>query len=389
MRALRIAIVGAGISGLVAARALQLRGFRVRVFEQSPELREVGAGLTVTPNATHALNSIGLGPELERFGMRPDRGGVKHWRTGETLVEIHRGNTMREKYGAAYYQVHRADLQEALAAAVLRDDPNAIVLDRKFVALVERGSGVELRFERGHAEVADVVVGADGLRSAVRTALFGPESPRFTGYIAWRGLVPTARLNRDSVNPTSCISLGPRRTFTRYLVRGGALLNYVALAERTDWQVEGWSVRADVSEVLAEFEGWYADLRAMIAATPQHVCYKWALFDREPLATWRKGAVTLLGDAAHPMLPFLGQGAAMGIEDAVVLARAFEAAESLPHALERYEAARLPRTTDVMLKSRETARAYHSANMDEYAGRQHVSAESLGLLDYNPVSVAV
>jgi salicylate hydroxylase len=389
MRSLTIAIVGAGIAGLCTARALQQRGFRVRVFEQSEELREVGAGLTITPNATHALNSLGLGAELARIGMRPDRGGVKHWRTGETLVELERGADMLIKHGAAYYQVHRADLHDALTSVVLGSDANAIVLDRKFVGLSQRDGQVEVRFTSGQVEYADVVIGADGARSSVRQGLFDTPPPRFTGYIAWRGLVPMARLNGVPIQPSSCISIGPRRTFARYLVRAGSLVNYVALAERSDWQVESWSVRSEIGEVLEEFDDWYADLRALIAATPASVCYKWALFDREPLPTWRQGSVTLLGDAAHPMLPFLGQGAAMAIEDALVLARAFELADSVPQALARYEAARLPRTTEVMLKSRETARSYHSADIDHYTDRPHMSAESLGLLDYNPATVAV
>ncbi len=389
MRALNIAIVGAGIAGLCAARALQLRGFRVRLFERASELRETGAGLTVSPNATHALNAIGLESTLRRIGTRPERGGVKHWRTGELLKEFARGASMQDRYGAAYYQVHRADLQDALAALVRGHRNDVIALDHEFIGLVQTSRGVQLRFANGHEEVADVVIGADGLRSTVRRALFDTPPPRFTGYVAWRGLVPAARLAGVSLDPSSCISIGPRRTFTRYFIRNGALVNYVALAEREDWREEGWSVPSDPAEVLAEFDVWHAELRAIIAATPTGVCYKWALFDREPLPTWRRGRVTLLGDAAHPMLPFLGQGAAMGIEDAMVLARAFESASTLDSALARYEEARLPRTTEVMLRSRETARAYHTADFEHYRERLHTSAESLGLLDYNPASVPV
>jgi salicylate hydroxylase len=248
---------------------------------------------------------------------------------------------------------------------------------------------VELRFEDGETVVADVAVGADGLRSPVRAALFGEVPPRFTGYVAWRGLVPLASLPPGLIEPTSCISIGPGHTFTRYLLRAGRTVNYVALADRSEWRLEGWSIRSEVSEVLAEFADWYQDLRTLIAATPPEYCYKWALFDREPLPSWSRGAVTLMGDAAHPMLPFLGQGAAMGLEDALVFARAFEAAASLPEALQRYEAARLERTTFVMRKSRETALTYHSADADNYAKRTHMSAESLGLMDYNPARVPV
>ncbi|MCU0757684.1 MAG: FAD-dependent monooxygenase [Steroidobacteraceae bacterium] len=389
MRQMDIALVGAGIAGLTAARALQTFGFRVRVYEQAPRLGEVGAGLTVSPNATHVLNAIGLQGVLERIGMRPERGGVKHWRTGELTVEIPRGHDMLDKYGAAYYQVHRADLHGALAEAILAHDPDAIVLGHSFETLHDDGRRVHLRFANGAAVTADVAIGADGLRSRVRTALFGAERPKFTGYIAYRGLVPVASLPPGIIRPTSCLSTGPGRSFTRYLLRGGTLVNFVGLCERDDWAEEGWSIRASVDEVLAEYAGWYEDVRTIIRHTPPEGLIKWALFDREPLERWTVGRVALLGDAAHPMLPFLGQGAAMGIEDGMLLARAFAAAGSLDEALQRYVEARQSRTTWVMLKSRETARTYHSGRSENFQPGRHVSAESLGIMAYNPAAVPV
>ncbi|MFO1426007.1 MAG: FAD-dependent monooxygenase [Steroidobacteraceae bacterium] len=384
-----IALVGAGIAGLTAARALQLQGCRVRVYEQAPQLGEVGAGLTISPNATHALEAIGLGPELERIGMRPDRGGVKDWQSGELMVEISRGEEMLQKYGAAYYQVHRADLHGALAAAVLAADPGAIRLGAGFRALRERGGRVEFELDGGVCESADVLIGADGVRSAVRAQLWGAERPRFTGYIAFRGLVPFAALPPGIIEPTSCLSTGPHHSFTRYLLRGGTLVNFVALAERDDWREEGWAIRATVEELLQEYAGWYEDVRTIIRHVPPDRLFKWALFDREPLAAWTRGRVTLLGDAAHPMLPFLGQGAAMGIEDGLVLARAFAASATPEEALQRYESARRERTTRVMLESRTTALNYHSGRRENFQPGRHVSAESLGLMSYDPATVAV
>ena len=390
---LRIAIIGAGIAGLTVARALQSHGFRVQVYEQARQLGEVGAGLTLSPNATHVLNALGMAPVLERIGMRPERGGVKHWRSGETLIDIMRGDEMLEKYGAAYYQVHRADLHDALVAAVAAADSQAILLDHRVVGLSEPAPGTadrtEMLFANGSRVRADLVIGADGLRSRVRELLFGAQQPRYTGYIAFRGLVPMERLSPELVQPTSCISLGPGRTFTRYLVRAGQVLNYVALSERDDWHEEGWSIPCAIAEVLGDFSGWYEDLRRIVRATPPDSCFKWALFDRDPLPQWTRGAVTLIGDAAHPMLPFLGQGAAMGIEDAFVLARALAAGDSLPDSLRRYVAARQERTTYVMLKSRETALSYHRADPDNYRAQTHLSAESLGLMSYNPVTVPI
>ena len=389
-----IAIIGAGIAGLTAARALQTRGLRPRVYEQADVLAEVGAGLTVSPNATHVLNDIGLDRVLPAIGQRPSCGGVRHWRSGELLFEIQRGSEMLERYGAAYYQVHRADLHAALVDLILATDPDAIVLGQRFRGLRQRGGRVAAAFESGLQVEADLLVGADGARSVVRRELFGPSEPRFTGYIAYRGLISVAALpSREQrptlLEPTSCISLGPGHTFTRYLIRGGSLVNVVALAERDDWREEGWAIRSSTAELAAEFEGWYDDVQTLVAAIPPEQVFKWALFDRDPLPRWTAGAVTLLGDAAHPMLPFLGQGAAMGIEDAMVLARALVEAGSLPVALARYEAARHERTTFVMHKSRETAHAYHHADIDHYRPGQHVSAESLGLMAYNPAAVPI
>lgn len=389
MEQMQIAIVGAGIAGLVAARALQLQGFRPVVYEQAPVLGDVGAGLTVSPNATHVLNAIGLEGVLERIGMRPDRGGVKHWQTGELMVEISRGSEMLQKYGAAYFQVHRADLHREIANLVVDTDPLAIRVGHTFKGLRQDAAGVTLFFENGADIRADAVLGADGVRSRVRTQLFGADRLRFTGYLAYRGLVPSARLPRGIIDPTSCLSTGPGRSFTRYLVRAGELVNFVGLTERDDWREEGWSIRASIKEMLAEYAGWYDDVRTIIAATPEDSLFKWALFDREPLDEWTRGRVTLIGDAAHPMLPFLGQGAAMGIEDGMVVARAFSTADSIDGALKRYVEARLPRANWVMQESRKTALNYHSGREDNFRPGKHVSAESLGIMAYNPAAVPI
>jgi salicylate hydroxylase len=305
------------------------------------------------------------------------------------MVEISRGNEMLEKYGAAYYQVHRADLHAELAGMVAATDPTAIRTGHAFADLEQGAAGVTLHFANGVRAEADVVLGADGVRSQVRTRLFGADRPRFTGYVAYRGLVPFANLPAGAIDPTSCLSTGPGRSFTRYLVRGGELVNFVGLTERDDWREEGWSIRATVKEMLEEYADWYESVRAIIAATPPDGLFKWALFDREPLQEWTRGRVTLIGDAAHPMLPFLGQGAAMGIEDGMVVARAFAAADSIDDALRRYVEARLPRANWVMLESRKTALNYHSGRDENFRPGKHVSAESLGLMSYNPAAVPV
>jgi salicylate hydroxylase len=389
MKDMRIAIIGAGISGLVAASALQRLGFRPRVYERAEELGEVGAGLTLSPNATHALNSIGFAAELEELGMRPEQAGVRHWQTGELKIAIPRGMKMIEKFGASYDHIHRADLHGALVSKVMTSDPTAIRLGAEFTAIRERASDIEVDFATGPGIRADVVIGADGLRSSVRAALFGSDNPRFTGYIAFRGLVPVDLLPPNFIEPpSSCLSTGRDRSFARYLIRDGQVLNFVGLAQRDGWHEEGWSIPASVEEMLAEYVGWDEDVRTIIRTVPADCLFKWALFDRDPLPEWTRGHVTLMGDAAHPMLPFLGSGAAMAIEDAVVLARAFESAVSIDDALRRYVTARYERTTHVMLKSREAAQAYHSGS-DEYSERKHITAENLGIWAYKAAEVTV
>jgi salicylate hydroxylase len=391
MKDLRVIIVGGGIGGLTTALAMLRAGVRVTVYEQSPVLAEVGAGLTITPNASHGLYWLGLKDYLERVGHTPEWQAVRHWKDGRVLVEIPRGRErMMRLYGAGYYFIHRADIHDALAAAVRAIDPEAIRLDHRCVGFDDRGDRVAVRFADGTQAEGDLLIGADGVKSVVRDALFGTDSPRFTGYIAWRGLVPIERLSGEEFEPTGCLFIGPGHMVARYLIRDGREVNYVAVAERSGWEEEGWAIPSEVSEVLAEFDGWNSHVRRILAATPPERCFKWALHDRNPLSNWSIGRVTLLGDAAHGTLPFLGQGAAMGIEDGVVLARALTASSSPEEALRRYEAARKMRGNFIVLSSREIVKRFHAPNTDGYhRPTQQSEEEALGLFEYNPVTVPV
>ncbi len=389
MRDLHALIIGAGIGGLTAALALQRSGCRVSVFEQVARLGEIGAGVTITPNACHVLNHL-LGTELvEHICHVPRSGAVKHYRTGETLVDTDRGDLPRQKYGANYCQVHRADLHAALASAVAANDPECIHVGAAFMALAESESGIAASFTNGRQATGDILIGSDGIRSEVRRNLWGADEPRFTGYIAWRGLVPTAKLDAAYLHPDSVAFAGPGRTFTRYKVRRGELYNFVAFSSREQWETESWSERAAIPELLAEFVDFAPEVQAILQAVPADQCFKWGLFDRPPLTQWTKGRATLLGDASHPMTPFLAQGAAMAIEDGMVLARAVAAAADWPEALTRYENARRERGTFVMLQSHVNARRIYSRDPDSLNRNSHRNAESLGLYDYNPLTVAV
>jgi len=388
-RNLHVVVIGAGLGGLTAALAMQRKGYRVSVFEQAAGLGEVGAGVTITPNGSHVLDYL-LGAEvMSRVARVPSAGAIKHYRTGDVLVETHSGDRLMEKYGAAYRQAHRADLHGALADAARAMDPGCIHVGCAFSGLTQTDDGVIARFHNGQSAAGDILIGCDGIRSAVRQALWGAEQVTFTGYIAWRGLVPTEQLPPAVVVPDSAAFAGPSRTFARYKVRRGALVNYVAFSRREEWAEEGWSVPSEVADLQAEFRDFAPEVQAIIAATAPDRCFKWGLFDRQPLPQWTRGRATLLGDAAHPMTPFLAQGAVMAIEDGMVLARALEAGTDWREGLARYEAARRERGSFVMRESHVNARRMYSRDPDQYTTPSHKSAESLGLYAYNPVTVPV
>jgi salicylate hydroxylase len=386
---LHILLIGAGIGGLVAANALARFGFRVTLCEKSVHLREVGAGLTVGPNATHALEWLGLKEFLATHADCPQTGGTKHWKTGEVLIANRRGSAPLETYGANYYQIHRADLHGALLALAERSPLIALRLGAGLVDVAQTDGEVTAHFADGGTASGDLLVGADGIRSAVRACLFGPDRPRFTGQVAWRGLLPIERIPLSALYPDSCVFTGPDRILGRYKVRRGAYVNYVAIVRKSGWEEESWTIPSPVADLLAEYEDWHEEVRMIIASTPEDQCFKWALFDRDPLPRWTLGRATLLGDAAHPMLPFLGQGAAMAIEDGVVLARCLAAADSLPQALARYEKARVERAAFTLLESRAQGERMQRADPEKYDRARTANAEALGLFDYNPATVAV
>ena len=388
MRDGHILVIGAGIGGLTAALSLQKAGFKVSIYEAAPQLAEVGAGLTISPNATHALEYVGLGPFMAAKGDKPEAGAGLHYKTGEVLYHTQRDSSFKQKYGAEYYQIHRADLHDALAAKVRENDPAAIHLGHSFVALAENDKRVTARFANGATATGDALIGCDGVRSAVRGQLFGAEAPKFTGQVSFRGMVEAAKVMEHMVPTPSATTLGPGRIFTRYFVRHRAFVNFVGIAATDQWKEEGWSIPATVEEMLSVYGDFHDHAKAIIKTTPPGKLFKWALFDRDPIPEWTVGRVTLLGDAAHPMLPFLGMGAAMGLEDGAILGRAFEAAASIDEGLRRYEAARKERATNVLLNSRKQGKIYQSD--DPASMRGSTSGElRLGLFDYNVKTAAV
>ncbi|HEY3912596.1 MAG TPA: FAD-dependent monooxygenase [Stellaceae bacterium] len=352
---LKIAVIGGGIGGLSAAVALRRAGFEVDVYEQAPQLTQIGGGINMGPNAARILYRLGLGPGLDREGVRPVGTHQRRWQDGRTLQRARLNPLCEELYGAPHLTIHRADLLAVIAAGFPAE---RVHLGHRLVGLAEHGAGVEARFANGPRISADVLVGADGIHSAVRAALFGEEAPRFAGCVAYRGLVPAERIADLELELGSQSWVGPGAHFVHYFVSRGRLLNFVGWTEHDSWNREDWTDRATTERALAAFEGWHGQVRQIIAAA--ETCFIWALFDREPLPRWSAGHATLLGDACHPMYPFMGQGAAQAIEDGATLAACLAAGAGDPvAALRRYEELRLPRVTRLQQMSRANKTRFH------------------------------
>ncbi|HEY2504987.1 MAG TPA: FAD-dependent monooxygenase [Streptosporangiaceae bacterium] len=351
-----IAILGGGIGGLAAAAFLHSAGLSCTVYEQAAELREVGAGVVVAPNAARLLRRLGVLEAFAGQAVRLDVGWeFRRWQDGAVLsAEDLRGECER-RYGEHTYTAHRADLLAAITSAV---PPDKVQLGRRCTGLLTEDSRPVLQFSDGARVAADIVIGADGTHSVVRAALAGPAPATWSGLCAFRSLVPAANAPAFALRPAQTLWLGPGHHLVHYPVSAGTLVNLVAFAPAGDYSVESWTATATIGEFLAEFTGWDRRLTDLIhaAGTPG----RWALLDRPPLPRWSFGPVTLLGDAAHPMFPFFGQGAAQSIEDAAVLARCLAEDGTDPvGALRRYEALRIPRTSRLQEVSHARSAANH------------------------------
>ena len=352
---LSVAIIGGGIGGLSAALSLLDAGLDVHVYERARTISEIGAGIAVSPNATRILSRLGLGPALARSGMKTLAWHDRRWDDGRTLLCSPLDGVMEAAFGFPLYHMHRADLIDALLRAL---PPERVHTGHTFRTAVERGNHVEAEFENGAHIRANAIVGADGIHSTVRQMLFGPEEPRFTGCVAYRGLVPAERVAHLNLERTAQIWMGPGKHFVHVYVRND-LVNFVAVVEQDAWMKESWSERGDVADALAAFEGWHPQVRAILGAVDD--TYLWGLFDRKPMASWSVGRMTLLGDACHPMLPFKAQGAAQAIEDGATLAACLSetGVRDIPAALRRYETLRLARTARVQGDSEANKTRHH------------------------------
>jgi salicylate hydroxylase len=369
-----VGIIGAGIGGLAAAVTLRQAGLRVRVFERATRFTRVGAGLQMAPNVTKALRPLGLLDPLTRLACQPAAWRSYDASSGRLQLELKLGDQMAERYGAPYLHVHRADLHDLLAAAA-----GQAQMGMRAVGIDAETDRVRVTFEDGAQARFDAVIGADGVHSTVREIVAGPDKPRFSGMIAYRGLIPASDLSGLRIEPVSAKWWGDDRHLVHYFVSAGRELNFVAPVPSSGWDEESWTSPGRVADLLADFGAFPPQVREMIARTS--TLMRSALYDREPLPRWTYGRVSMLGDACHPMLPFMAQGAGAAIEDAVVLSRCLRDADAdaVPEALTRYEEARLPRTSVMQAGSRGNE---FLRGRTGQAGRPAPSADEI--YDYDP-----
>jgi len=352
----RALIAGAGIAGLAAAAALAREGWEVQVYERAATIEEVGAGLQMSPNASKVLRWLDVLAQIDAAAVRPEAALMRDGVTGAEIFSAELGDRARHRWGAPYLHVHRADLHAALLDAA-RAAGAEIETGVSVVNYAHRPEGVRLSLSDGRVETGRLVIGADGIRSALRAALNGPETPDFTGQVAWRGTLPVARVPEALRFPRATVWCGPGRHMVTYLLRGGEVLNFVAVEEVSDWAEEGWSAPGDPAELARAFDGWHADVTGLIGSIEE--TFRWGLFVRPAQVRWVDRSLALIGDAAHPMLPFLAQGAAQALEDVAVLVRQLRAHRKVGEALLAFEEERWARVTRVQEMSRENGRLYH------------------------------
>jgi salicylate hydroxylase len=384
---LPVLIVGAGLGGLTAAIALARQGLAVELFEAASELTETGAGLTLGRGAQHVFRDLGLQPAVAAIACPAGSLPFLHYLSARLLMGVPDKGDGRPDNGEADIVRHcyRADLQKVL---ITRARALGVVLNtsHRLVGLDDRGGQVQASFANGATAVGRALIGTDGVRSAVRALLWPDDAPRYTNHVAYRFLVPAAQAAPHMTLGRSAIFIGPQRTFNRYTMSGGAVVNCAGLVETEEMVAEGWSIPASASEVAEAFADWHPDVLGMIAAAGPII--KWGLYDRSPLTSWSQGRVTLLGDAAHAMLPFLGMGAAMAIEDGWALGQALALEPKVPEALARYEAARKPRCELMQAMSKRQGEVTQAIDPDTFKPNS-APLSNEAVMGFDPVAAGV
>jgi salicylate hydroxylase len=387
----KVIIAGAGLGGLAAASCLLKAGHDVEVYEQSPVLGEVGAGIQISANSFHVMRHIGVGDQLLKVGVQPGAYVFRLHDTGEELQRFALSEDHERKHGAPYVQLHRADYHAILAARAQAFKPGLIRLDHRLVAFVETPDFVEARFENGAVARGDLLIGADGLKSAVRKQIAGDSAATYTGDAVWRLIVPVERLPKPFLETVMSVFMGPGRHAICYYLRAGAVLNFVGVVETDDVREESWTLKLPWEGLKADFTGWHPAIQTIIDRADRDGCFRWSLYIREPVRNWSTRRATLLGDAAHPTLPYLAQGAAMAVEDGAVLTRALEMAGAIPDALNLYERNRVDRTARIVEQSTANRQLFHlpsvQAMREAFAKRDEGEDRNKWLYSYNPLTV--
>ena len=381
----KIAIVGGGLAGLAAAHALQTFGMKAEVFETAPALGEIGAAVNVSPQAVKALQAIGVGDQVAAVGNTSPGIYTRNMQTGEFL-ELNDRHKAAARYGAPYYTFHRADLLDALASGL---DHSSIHLDHRLTGIAERSDRILLAFANGTEVEAEIVIGADGVRSVIRQALYGDDNPTYTGQMVWRALLNGGDVPAEVLEPTGHIQwVGPGCHLLAYYIRGQKLVNIVTQEDTDKWVEEGWSTRGDPDEMRLSFPNPEPRLETLLSLVT--ACSKWGLFTRPLTQNWGHGRIQLIGDAAHAMLPNAGQGACQAFEDAYILARWLEASRDPVEAFGNFRRIRIPRVHGVQRLSFSNARFKHmrdSAAVKESiaSGKSSVHGNADWVWGYDPI----
>jgi salicylate hydroxylase len=364
-----MAIVGGGLAGVAAARALQTFGIKAELFETAPALGEIGAAVNVSPQANKALQAIGVGDQVAAVGITSPGIYTRNMQTGEFL-EFNDRLKAAARYGAPYYTFHRADLLDALASGL---DTSGIHLGHRLTGLEERSDSINLAFANGTEVEAEFVIGADGVRSVIRRALYGEDNPTYTGQMVWRALLNGNDVPENVLEPTGHIQwVGPGCHLLAYYIRGRKLVNIVTQQDTDKWVEEGWSTRGDPDEMRSSFPNPEPRLEKLLSLVTE--CSKWGLFTRPLTQNWGRGRIQLIGDAAHAMLPNAGQGACQAFEDSFILGRWLEACRDPAEAFANFRRIRIPRVHGVQRLSISNARFKHMR--DSAAQKESISART-------------
>ncbi len=387
----KIIMAGAGLGGLAAAANLLEAGHDVTIYEQAPQLGEVGAGIQMSANAMHVLKKLGVADQIVSMGVKPGAYVFRAFDTGEEIQRFALAQEHERMHGAPYVQIHRADLHEILAAKVYSLKKDSIKLNHRATHFTEDDKGVTLHFDNGEKAHGDFLIGADGLKSVVRRQIAGQVPATYTGDAAWRLTVPVENLPKDIMEPVMSVFMGPGKHVVMYYLRAGKLLNFVGLVETDDVSEESWTAKFPWETLKADFVGWHEMIQTVIDRCDHNACYRWSLHGRPHVETWSTQRATILGDAAHPTLPYLAQGAVMAIEDGMVLTRALAQFPSIQDAIGAYERARQERTRKIVTQSSANRTLFHLHSVEEskaqFAKRNEGEDRNRWLYSYNPLTV--